>query len=72
MKTTHELAKILLNKPNVPVRHHCIYQDDFQDNPTQLISTVELIFENGKCYISHGMILDEFLDIMDYWDNEDV
>lgn len=72
MKTTHDLAKILLSKANMPVRYYQSYHEDFQDNPTVSVSTVGLIFENGKCYISQGIPLDEFLDLMEDMDNEDV
>lgn len=50
--TTHELARQLLAMDDVPVVHHYVYDDSYNDIYADCYSEVEIIVKDGRICIS--------------------
>lgn len=57
--TTHELAKKLLELPDIKVKHQYTHWDNFDDEPYTYLSEVEILTEDkeGVCYLSSGELI---------------
>ena len=62
---SHELANLLLSKPDANIFHHFYFHEDFRDDGFDHINNVELKEDGGNLFISDKEGYHESLTIFD-------